>query len=278
MKYIDIFTTKYVINIANMMKILLEKMDYSVTLNVRSINIEDIKIVNQSEDRKMFIFCIQWLVNKDINLPKNKYIIYQLEQRDQSNDKHINNNFLEKLYSNAYHIFDYSKLNLLFYKNHSNVSYLLPPASIYKDKLSKKYDVLFCGNINQRRNDLLVKIHNMGINLKVVTNVFGENLLKLVSESKILLNIRYSDSKILETCRLHDAIMSKGTYIISEYPDTKYDDINIYEKRIHFTEFDHNKIILLIKTILNIYSLKKIDDFDIDKINNITYKNLKYIF
>ena len=71
-KYIDIFTTKYVINIANMMKILLEKMDYSVTLNVRSINIEDIKIVNQSEDRKMFIFCIQWLVNKDINLPKNK--------------------------------------------------------------------------------------------------------------------------------------------------------------------------------------------------------------
>jgi hypothetical protein len=278
MKYIDIFTTKYVINIANMMKILLEKMDYSVTLNVRSINIEDIKIVNQSEDRKMFIFCIQWLVNKDINLPKNKYIIYQLEQRDQSNDKHINNNFLEKLYSNAYHIFDYSKLNLLFYKNHSNVSYLLPPASIYKDKLSKKYDVLFCGNINQRRNDLLVKIHNMGINLKVVTNVFGENLLKLVSESKILLNIRYSDSKILETCRLHDAIMSKGTYIISEYPGTKYDDINIYEKRIHFTEFDHNKIILLIKTILNIYSLKKIDDFDIDKINNITYKNLKYIF
>ena len=278
MKYIDIFTTKYVINIANMMKILLEKMDYSVTLNVRSINIEDIKIVNQSDDRKMFIFCIQWLVNKDINLPKNKYIIYQLEQRDQSNDKHINNNFLEKLYSNAYHIFDYSKLNLLFYKNHSNVSYLLPPASIYKDKLSKKYDVLFCGNINQRRNDLLVKIHNMGINLKVVTNVFGENLLKLVSESKILLNIRYSDSKILETCRLHDAIMSKGTYIISEYPGTKYDDINIYEKRIHFTEFDHNKIILLIKTILNIYSLKKIDDFDIDKINNITYKNLKYIF
>jgi hypothetical protein len=253
-------------------------MDYSVTLNVRSINIEDIKIVNQSEDRKMFIFCIQWLVNKDINLPKNKYIIYQLEQRDQSNDKHINNNFLEKLYSNAYHIFDYSKLNLLFYKNHSNISYLLPPSSIYKDKLSKKYDVLFCGNINQRRNDLLVKIHNMGINLKVVTNVFGENLLKLVSESKILLNIRYSDSKILETCRLHDAIMSKGTYIISEYPDTKYDDINIYEKRIHFTEFDHNKIILLIKTILNIYSLKKIDDFDIDKINNITYKNLKYIF
>jgi len=278
MKYIDIFTTKYVINIANMIKILLEKMDYSVTLNVRSINIEDIKIVNQSEDRKMFIFCIQWLVNKDINLPKNKYIIYQLEQRDQSNDKHINNNFLEKLYSNAYHIFDYSKLNLLFYKNHSNVSYLLPPASIYKDKLSKKYDVLFCGNINQRRNDLLVKIHNMGINLKVVTNVFGENLLKLVSESKILLNIRYSDSKILETCRLHDAIMSKGTYIISEYPGTQYDDINIYEKRIHFTEFDHNKIILLIKTILNIYSLKKIDDFDIDKINNITYKNLKYIF
>jgi hypothetical protein len=278
MKYIDIFTTKYVINIANMMKILLEKMDYSVTLNVRSINIEDIKIVNQSEDRKMFIFCIQWLVNKDINLPKNKYIIYQLEQRDQSNDKHINNNFLEKLYSNAYHIFDYSKLNLLFYKNHSNVSYLLPPASIYKDKLSKKYDVLFCGNINQRRNDLLVKIHNMGINLKVVTNVFGENLLKLVSESKILLNIRYSDSKILEKCRLQDAIMSKGTYIISEYPGTKYDDINIYEKRIHFTEFDHNKIILLIKTILNIYSLKKIDDFDIDKINNITYKNLKYIF
>ena len=278
MKYIDIFTTKYVINIANMIKVLLEKMDYSVTLNIRNINIEDIQLVNEFEDRKMFILCIQWLVNKDIILPKDKYIIYQLEQRDQSNDKHINNNFLETLYSNAYHIFDYSKLNLLFYKNQTNVSYLLPPASIYKNSFPKKYDLLFCGNINPRRNDLLVKIHNMGINLKVVTNVFGENLLKLISESKILLNIRYSDSKILETCRLHDAIMSSGTYIISEYPGSKYDDINIYEKRIHFTEFDHNKIIILIKTILNIYPLKKIHELDIHKINNITSQNLKYIF
>ena len=277
MKYIDIFTTKYVINIANMIKILLEKMDYSVTLNIRNINIEDIKLVNQFEDRKMFILCIQWLVSKDIILPKDKYIIYQLEQRDQSDVKHINNNFLEKLYSNAYHIFDYSKLNLLFYKNQSNVSYLLPPASIYKNSFPKKYDLLFCGNINPRRNDLLVKIHNLGINLKVVSNVFGENLLKMISESKIFLNIRYSDSKILETCRLHDAIMSKGTFIISEYPGSEYDDINIYEKRIHFTEFDHDKIITLIKTILNIYPFKKIDEFDIHKINNISYQNLKLI-
>ena len=277
MKYIDIFTTKYVINIANMIKILLEKMDYSVTLNIRNINIDDILLVNESENRKMFILCIQWLVSKDIILPKDKYIINQLEQRDRSDDKHINNNFIEKLYSNAYHIFDYSKLNLLFYKNQTNVSYLLPPASIYKNGFPKKYDLLFCGNINQRRNDLLVKIHNMGINLKVVTNVFGENLLKLISESKILLNIRYSDSKILETCRLHDAIMSSGTYIISEFPGSTYDDINIYGKRIHFTEFDHNKIIVLIKTILNVYSLKKMDEFNIHKINNISYQNLKLI-
>jgi hypothetical protein len=96
-----------------------------------------------------------------------------------------------------------------------------------------------------------------------VTNVFGTALTKLISESKIFINIHCNESKSLETCRLNEAVMSKDTYIISEKSGVPELD-KIYKERVIFTE--REDILKTVKTLLNYKD--NIDD------NDKSYKNI----
>lgn len=280
MKEIEIFTTVYVSNIAAKIKLLLEKLDYVVSLYNRKLTDHDISRIDK-ENKILFLLCVQWLTSDlSVPLPKNKYIIYQLEQLDRADNIHLNNTYMEELYENALFIFDYSKINLNYYNNSvkDKVSFLFPPVVNFKLKPPNKiYDVLFYGSVSPRRNQLLVYLTKMGINLKVVNNVFGAELQDLIGQSKIVLNVRYSDSQILETCRINEIVMSPDTYIVSEIPASIEFYTSIYKNRIKFVEFNFNKIFKLINTILKIYYLKKIDLFDPNIIDNITLSSLRLL-
>lgn len=282
MKHIDIFTTKYVINISKVIERNLNKLGYKTTLNERRITNDDISLLNENNDRLMFIMCIQWVYNKNLNLlPKNKYIIYQLEQLDRKDCGHMKNDFIRSLLKNSYHIFDYSNLNIkYFYEEYlDKVSFLMPPVIDHNDLVCKKiYDILFVGSVNEKRNKILMKLHNCGFNVKVVSNVFGEELQELIKKSRIYLNIRYSDSNILETVRIHEAILSKDTYIISEFPKTDVDDIHIYKKRIVFVEPDNIEVLIkAIKITLKLCQLRPPLLVNSEEINHISFKNLNAI-
>lgn len=242
-KHIDIFSTVYVENIARELERIIISCGITTSINIRMLNNEDINLCSSDPSRYLFLLCPQWVYNdKLISLPDKKYFIYQLEQFDKSESPQVFNSFVFYLMCHAAHIFDYSNVNLTYYGNKIQIplhktSKLLPPiVSIPYDNISvnKDIDVLFCGCISERRRNIINSLINSGINVTIVSNIFGIHLSNIIKRAKIFLNIRYTDSIILETCRLHEAIKSNDTYIISELPGSTLDSTDIYNDRIHF--------------------------------------------
>jgi len=275
--HIDIFSTLYVVNITKALEKIINGLNITTNVHIREITNEDIRVCANDANRYMFLFCPQWVYSNNIKpLPKEKYFFYQLEQFDKSNASHIFNPFVFLLMNHSKHIFDYSNVNLKYYNENQinisrkKISLLIPPV-VTIDNDNENYnekiiDVLFCGCMDsKRRQFILQSLKNDGINVTIVNNVFGNNLTTLIKKSKIFLNIRFSDSVILETCRLHEAIMSTDTYIISEKPGSNLDPIEQYNGRINFIDIITNDSIQLlktIKTILSLYDVRKPPKFN----------------
>ena len=242
-KHIDIFSTVYVENVSRELERIIISCGITTSINIRMLNNEDINLCSSDPSRYLFLLCPQWVYNdKLLPLPDKKYFIYQLEQFDKSESPHVFNSFVFYIMFHAAHIFDYSNVNLKYYGNKIQIplhktSKLLPPiVSIPYDNISvnKDIDVLFCGCISERRRNIINSLINSGINVTIISNIFGIHLTNIIKRAKIFLNIRYTDSIILETCRLHEAIKSNDTYIISELPGSTLDSTDIYNDRIHF--------------------------------------------
>tara|TARA_B100000780_G_scaffold271312_1_gene232125 strand:+ start:62 stop:955 length:894 start_codon:yes stop_codon:yes gene_type:complete len=280
---VDIYCTPYVYNIADSLKKILIEMKFICNLFCRQITREDINRCNNNNNLYMFLFCPQWIYKPENAgmLPINKYFFYQLEQFDKSNSPHIKNKFVLEMMNNSKHIFDYSKVNLEYYTKYPfnlpkhKFSHLIPaiPDIDNNNNNNKDIDVLFVGSLNsKRRQQILSIIKKENINLTIANNCFGKDLISLISRSKIFLNIRFSDSKILETCRLHEALMSNNTFIVSEKPanDIEKEYIKIYKNRIKFINEitnDCNELIKIIKIILSVYDNSKHIYFDKSEIN-----------
>lgn len=89
----------------------------------------------------------------------------------------------------------------------------------YKRMYSSKprdIDILFFGNMTQKRYDILKEIQNRfpKIRLEVVTNVFGYELTQLLLRSDYVLNISAYDNSVLETHRINKALAC-GCRVIS---------------------------------------------------------------
>lgn len=264
-KHIDIFATVYIENIARELERIIISCKINTSINIRMLNNQDINLCSLDPSRYLFLLCPQWVYNNTlVPLPNEKYFIYQLEQFDKSESPHVFNPFVFHLMQHANHIFDYSNVNLKYYGRNkiqipiSKTSKLIPPiVSIPYDNIStgKDIDVLFCGCMSERRRNIIQALINSGINVTIMNNIFGIHLSNLIKRAKIFLNIRYTDSMILETCRLHEAIKSNDTYIISELPGSSLDSTKIYNGRIHFVNIigsDNTEIIKLTRIILDL--------------------------
>ena len=178
----------------------------------------------------------------------------------------------------ANHVFDYSKINLEYYTKHpfnlqkNKFSYLIPAIPKNNINDTKEIDVLFVGSLNSNRRQQIVSvIKKQNINLLILNNCFGNELSNFISKSKIFLNIRFSDSKILETCRLHEALSSSNTFIVSENPvnDIEKEYIKIYKNRVKFINEitnDCSELIKIIKVILSVYDSSKHNYYDTNEI------------
>lgn len=293
-KHIDIFATQYVENIAKSFSTLLNDLSINSSVNIRHITNEDIILCNNDKTRFMFLFCPQWVYPSDKNiqqLPMKKYFFYQLEQFDKSQSQHISNEFVYKLMRNAAHIFDYSKINIQYYSKHpfnitnNKVSHLLPSLVNYNNDLNcdKPIDVLFAGTLNNRRIQIINNLLGNNIKVYVPQNCFGDNLTQIIKKSKIFLNIRFSNSVILETCRLHEALLLDDIYIISELPGSEIEAecINIYKSKVHFINVisnNTNQLVQTIKIILSIYDNKRPSKFDPTIINTKISTSLLDVF
>jgi hypothetical protein len=236
-----------------MIVILSNKFINSIAINIKKIlfNKIDVKIIfnfNKADYDNDYLYLILTSIT-NVKLPK-KYIYYQIEQ--------INSPFLKyNQMVNSQYIWEISMFNTLFYEKNIDLNkvYYCPLPFYNNDYKNSdiKYDLLFYGNLNDRRKHILLKIKNK-YNIKILSNVYGDNLYKYISKAKIIINLHYYDDAFLETCRINE-ILNYDKIIISELPH-KYDYQNklLYYDIVVFFE-------ILNKNMSNIDNLFQIIEY-----------------
>ena len=254
-----IFTSKYGIYIAEDLKYMLS------TLNIFSIIVYEINDELLNDLNNYFIILFPQLVKK---FP-NKYIIYQLEQVFQSNwiDKTYISNIKSSIITIDYSINNINNLNKFNDKYLSNkIFYNQLPIVDKLVEYSKniKYDILFYGGVNERRNKIVSELKKK-FNILYVDNIYGNDLYELIKESKIILNIHFYKEAILEIPRIHE-ILRYNKIIISELPISNDLNKNYYNNNIIFIEEIKDDL-------TNINLLKDIIDYYLNETNYDNYLN-----
>jgi GR25 family glycosyltransferase involved in LPS biosynthesis len=228
-----IYTQNLGLLIAKSIGYMLNKLNlqYNIVLEITD---EDVKLNTDNPNEIYIILFPQTLkIFPDVN----KYIIYQLEQYKQSswiNDeykKKIENSLFTLEYSlENYNNFDPEYKKKIFY-------FPIPIINITYENVNTnyKYDILFVGAPNNRRNKIIRELKKK-YKVLFLAKTFNNDLYDLMDQTKIILNLHYYKNAILETTRLNEALFN-NKLIISELPD-ELDIVNknFYENNIIFID------------------------------------------
>ncbi|OOO29695.1 class I SAM-dependent methyltransferase [Agrobacterium sp. YIC 4121] len=151
--------------------------------------------------------------------PANKTIIFQMEQVRASS--WATNEYLGRL-SNSLAVIDYSSDNIAALHERSLPSkqlYYVPirPLQLQpeKNEVERDIDVLFYGSIAAERRGRYLNALSEKFNIRVESNLFGNDLQDLLKRTKVVANIHYYEGALLETTRLSEAL-SFGARVVSE--------------------------------------------------------------
>lgn len=218
-KNVYILTTKHCFFIANLIKSNLSKIGISST-----IIFEEPK--NGFGKGVHFVICAQMFEK----LP-DTYIAFQLEQS--VNSRWFTERYLTVL-ENSYAILDYNLDNIQYLQEQGlyyNQMYYMPIAfhnNYYVNDVKEEYDVLFYGDLNNERRKKYISELSKHFKVKVVSEVFAEDLYKELAKAKVIVNIHYYEGALLETTRLFECL-SLNKLVVSEtssdsdrYPELKY--------------------------------------------------------
>ena len=169
------------------------------------------------------------------------YLAFQMEQSVSS--RWFNDAYFERL-RNSVAIFDYSVVNIEFLKAngvafaqvyHLPIGYL-PDFRPALASVSPVADVVFYGDANnERRRRFLEKLRER-VNVLVVSEVFGEELLKTVASARVVVNIHYYERALLETTRVYECL-SLHRVIVSE-TSSDIDEHEVLRDLIDFVPVD----------------------------------------
>lgn len=187
-------------------------------------------------------------------------ILYNLEQID------VNSNWLKTVYLDLlskHRVWDYDESNAhKLAEQGIDVQGILPIGYVpeltrithWKEE-RKDIDVLFIGSLNWRRRALLDKLISSGLNVKELFGVYGAERDAYIARSKLLLNIHYYESKVLEMVRLSYLAANRCT-ILSEHSVNPQDDQD-YENAIRFVSIENMVEVAhdLVKDIQRRYAL-----------------------
>jgi len=246
---IDIICNNIILNLANEFKCIFEKNNYNVIIHC----LDNLSEYNVNYENNIFMITPQHyygnsMTQLEIITKKCKCYFYFMEQLTSKNDGSTKYyQYLEltkELIKNSEISFDYNKDNLQYFKN---ILYLPPPLITNNNKCDKIYDILFIGLVNTftRRKPILDSLKRF-FKIKIVYNVNGKNLTKLINQSKVVLNLHYHDNNsLLEEVRLNE-IINSDTHILSELPHIDVDNMKEkYKDRVTFINIIEkpNKII-----------------------------------
>ena len=264
-KTIHFYTTKYVLNLTRALSQLFLQHFKILTSNITCDEILTPERVLQNRNNPtelLFILITQVTVTRGDALPDtNKYFIYQLEQLNDKTTcngtlvKTEFNDLMQSLITNSIATFDYSEINMTYYpvQLQSKVRILPIPVYVCAHNVAPlptpatynpyKSDILFYGGMNPRREKILTHVIDAlhrahGYKVIVVNQVFGDELLKYILNTRVVLNLHYYTNSILETDRIHTALQFNHVKIVSEYPTQRDKLLPIYDasSRIFFCD------------------------------------------
>jgi hypothetical protein len=147
------------------------------------------------------------------------YVAFQMEQSVSS--RWFTEGYFEML-RNSFAIFDYSVDNIRYLAGNgvnTKQVYYLPVGYLQgyavEPAPEEDHDVVFYGDVNcQRRRDFLDALRAR-FKVKVLSEVFGEELRQELSRAKVVVNIHYYEGALLETTRIWECL-SLGRLVVSE--------------------------------------------------------------
>lgn len=152
--------------------------------------------------------------------PGEKRIIYQLEQSASSrwfSDRYLND------MENSFAVLEYSMQNMAFLEGKGiafpHVHYLpIGASSEYhtNDIQGKDIDILFYGDFKSSpRRQKLLEFARSKYNIRCEDSIFGEDIKRIISRSKLVLNLHYYENAQLEMPRIQECL-SLGVPVVSE--------------------------------------------------------------
>ena len=248
-----------------MIIILSNKIINSIAINIKSIleSITNVKIIYELTNDDLSnddLYIILFNINS--KMPK-IYIYYQTEQLNYPYLK--KNNFA----LNAVKTWELCIYNTIFYNRNIDLSKVYYcPLPFYNTNImfnnKIKYDILFYGILNERRNEILHLVKKK-YKIKIINCVYGDKLFKYISKSKIILNLHYYNGVFLETCRINE-VLNYNKIVISENPHIyDYQNKKLYSNMVVF--FDVIK-----KDLSNINAMYDLIDYYLitNNYNNFT--------
>lgn len=210
--------------------------------SLNKINVSSQIIFNQPlsgySDQWHIVICPQIFES----LPK-YYMAFQMEQS--ISDRWFTESYLTRL-ENAAYIFDYSMKNVDFLQSKgfpfSQIYYL--PVGLLREnqdidfdidfKDEYEYDVAFYGTPHCERRQLFLEKLSEHFSVKIISEVFGDELYALLRKAKVIVNIHYYENALLETTRLYECL-SLNKIVVSEMGADQSEHAEL-EKLIDFTE------------------------------------------
>ena len=166
------------------------------------------------DDVPHFVICPQMFER----LPA-MYVAFQMEQSVSS--RWFTADYLRTL-ENSFAILDYSTHNIRYLSdsglslkqiNYLPVGYVAgyaPDAPVDED-----YDVVFYGDVNNERRQEFLQALGARFRVRIISEVFGEDLKRELSRARLLVNIHYYPGALLETTRIWECL-SLDKLVVSE--------------------------------------------------------------
>lgn len=202
-----ILTTKHTHFVAKLLSECLDKLDIANEIIFEK--------PNQGYSKQWHIVICAQIFD---TLPEN-YLVFQMEQSISS--RWFTEEYFMRL-KNARFVFDYATTNLQFLQENgiefSKLFYL--PIDFLQKKQSEnvrsyEYDVVFYGDPSSPRRQNFLKKLQEKFEVKVVSEVFGNELYGILQKAKIIVNIHHYENALLETTRIYECL-SLNKLIISE--------------------------------------------------------------
>ena len=195
---------------------------------LQSLGYNAIITENEFSEASINIILGAHLITEDqINKIPLSSILYNLEQFD---SKSLLNATTFRMFE-MFTVWDYSKRNIENFRErgygkqlyHVPIGYVpeltcIPKASI------QDIDVLFYGSMNARREQIIDELKKSGLNVVALFGVYGEDRDAVISRAKLIINIHFYDSSIVEIVRI-SYLLANGKAVVAECNEgTEYTD------------------------------------------------------